>query len=64
MQIMGVAVEGGNGGTPPGQLDAVEAGIATDVQGCPPGQVGREESGDFLPFVRGEIAEGMIGGGL
>ena len=61
---MGVDVECGDLGASARQLEAVETGVAADIQHPPACQVWRDERRDLPPLDRWEVAEGMLGRGL
>lgn len=59
-----VLVEGGDLRAPAGELDAVEAGIAAEIECGPAGEVGGQVRGELPPLERGKVAERMMRGGV
>src|SRR3546814_5574703 len=60
-QIGGIDVDAGDHGAALRQLEAVEAGVASDVERRPAAQILGQVARDLLPLEGRKITEGMVG---
>jgi hypothetical protein len=61
---VGVPIDPEHLRTTPGQLEAIESGIAADVEDLPASQIHGEMRGKLLPFPARKVAEVMFRKGL
>lgn len=61
LQIMGIVVDAGDERAAPREREGVEARVAADVEGRPPGEVFREMPPDLLPLEGREVPQEMVG---
>src|SRR5829696_2202212 len=59
LQVVGIGVDAGYLRSPARQLEAVIAGVASDIQRSPPVQSARQMRGERVPLVTGEVAQEM-----
>ena len=63
LQVVGIVVDPGDEGAAPRELEGVEARVAADVQGGPPGEILWEVVPDLLPLEGREVSQEVVGDG-